>query len=1240
MRTIWQNLLILLLANFACGGDEVDQQPGEEVPISGGGAGGRQISSRAISAAPSDLVIGDKTPTSIDFSWTDNAVNELIYEIERCTGADCEEFLPVTRSPLAADAVSHSELELDPDTIYKFRIRTTNKNGSSDWLLSDNVASLLLPISGLTSEAAASTISLSWTTTVSPYTQVEIERCEGTDCTDFRAIFNSPFSSTDMTSYTEAGLNPSSSYRFRVRCATASTSTAWLESDNIATTGSSVPEAPTGFTVSSLTDTSIGLAWTDNADNELIYEVQRSSGSACASFATASGSPLSADIVAYTGSDLIASTDYTYRIRATGATGASPWLTGAEFRSAPSAPTAMITGTVTGTSIQISWTDNSADETGFEVERCSGASCTNFAAVADSPLDDNITTHTEILLSGDTAYRFRVRAIRGAIKSQWLTSGNITTLVAAASCSAPNTVVIDQGYKTNVTAVGRGLHSDTKVIPGTRQPATAYYDGSATGGAAALKIAWWDGSQFQVENVAGDLRVAAGSATWVRLAFLTNGKPMVFWTTGSTGVKGAMRSAALGTAGTWTAAVLDTVTGAATRALEVSVSPLNQVGLIYLTNTSTAGRARFIYCDASCASIASFTAMSAEADTIEAANVIAAYMETGIAWCKQDASTYYPAVTYPAGTAVRYSSCQGSLTTCRTAAGWSGRYTSVVTSAGVVAKLYLDDSVIGDTPKILARNAGNTLLQAFQMNQACNAAPAYSFTAGNTMGAATNGTAWADLLKSSNGYFHVVTNLAATTVHYFNSVTTNFATTTWNAAGVVDTVGLPAAGAGSSGADVNNTDNQLYVSYGNVAAPFNINLGIVSDITTASNSAAANFFSLVPDLTGNIQLPIATGHNRNVAVAATSAGKPGTVYVDYSIGAAAGARLKYAFRDSLLSSGAWEAYHIPNTGSPSFPSLAFDENDLPWISYYDASNFRYYLLTNSQSDGSGNWSFYQFPINAKTASAVLPATDDTAMAMFYSAGVAKPLMLVINSTAAGGTGVRAALFDKSINAFVSYTTLDALGGSFGTKLSADYDTDGNVVVAYYDITATRVEFNYTTTGTSWVGTPPQISTAATGREGLEIRLNPSNAQPGVSYYDRANNTVYYNYCTTDLSSCSSSGNWTSSTVTNAAGVSGIAAANEQLLSTSLTYDAGGTPYVLYLAGIAAATQRLGLADNSGGSFATTTIASNPAAAVSGASATNYAITGFNATSVRTSQGEFVTTYIGPNNWLYATTCGD
>ena len=956
------------------------------------------------------------------------------------------------------------------------------------------------------------------------------------------------------------------------------------------------------------------------------------------------GSPLAASSVSYTGTDLVPSTFYTYRIRTTGTTGSSAWLVGDEIKSAPPAPTTLVVGTTSSSAIAVSWTDNSADETGFEVQKCSGSGCDKFVAVGLSPLAANALSHNESGLNGATTYRLRVRAVRTGVTSSWLTSGNITTAAAPASCSAPTTVVVDRGQKGTVTSVGRGLHSDTKMIPGTRQPVTAYYDGSATGGTAQVKLSWWSGSTFRVESVAGDSRVAVGSATSVRLAFLSNGRPMVFWTTASTTVKAAMRSAPLTSAGTWSAAVIDTVSGGLNRSLEVSVSPLDHVGLIYLTNSAVGGRARFIYCSAGCSSLAGFTAMTAGTDTIEASNIIANYAATGIGWCKHDASTYYPAVVYPgnAGAATRYSSClSGSLSSCRTVTGWSGQATTVVATAGVGARLLIDSNVIGDPPKIISKNAANTALQAFQMNQACNAAPGYTFAAGNSFGGATTANSWLSLLKSSDGIFHVLANFGTTLVHHHNSSSTNFLTATWNAAGVVDTVTLPAVGLGVGGADFNSFDNQIYVSYGAAAAPFNINLGVVADTTVASSSASAVYYRHLPDMSGGIQLPLATGQTRNVSNAATSDGRPAVVYVDNSVGSATGAQLKYSIRDGLTSSKSWVSNLIPNTTAPLFPALAFDHNNKPWISYYDSGLFRYFLVTNSATDGSGDWSIYQFPINAKTASGTSPATDDTSVAMLYSGATAKPVMVVINSTAAGGAGVRAALFDPSIASFTSLATLDSLGASFATRLSTDFNKSGSLVVAYHDLTTTRVKFNYTTNGITWLATPPQVSSVGTGREGLQIRLNPSSGRPAVSYFDRANNSVFYATCNTAIDSCASGANWAApASVASAAGVSGIVVGNEQLLNTSLSFSSTGTPFIVYPTGIAASEQTLGVADNSGGSFVATTLSSAATSTVAGAGTANYAMTGFSADSVRTALGTLSTNYVGPNNWLYATSCGD
>lgn len=258
--------------------------------------------------------------------------------------------------------------------------------------------------------------------------------------------------------------------------------------------------------------------------------------------------------------------------------------------------------------------------------------------------------------------------------------------------------------------------------------------------------------------------------------------------------------------------------------------------------------------------------------------------------------------------------------------------------------------------------------------------------------------------------------------------------------------------------------------------------------------------------------------------------------------------------------------------------------------------------------------------------------------MYYSAGVAKPVMLVLNSSAAGGSGVRAAQFNPATGAFVSLEVIDALAASFGTRLAADFDRNGHVVAAVYDLTTTRVRYSHSEDGRTWLPSSPQITTAPLGREGLDIRLDRTAGRPAVTYYDRANNALHMSSCTSDFVDCSSAGNWTTTSVATGLGLSGIAVANEKLLNTSLTFSAEGTPYVSYMTGIAASTQSLAVADKESGSFATTSLSDAPASAVNGAAAVNHAMTGFHLASVRTRSGALVTTYVGPNNWLYATSC--
>lgn len=76
---------------------------------------------------------------------------------------------------------------------------------------------------------------------------------------------------------------------------------------------------------------------------------------------------------------------------------------------APAAPSNLTATAVSRHQIDLRWQDNSSSETGFSIERKTGATGT-FSQIATAPA--NATTYQSTFLSVNTTYYFRVQAVR------------------------------------------------------------------------------------------------------------------------------------------------------------------------------------------------------------------------------------------------------------------------------------------------------------------------------------------------------------------------------------------------------------------------------------------------------------------------------------------------------------------------------------------------------------------------------------------------------------------------------------------------------------------------------------------------------------------------------------------------------------------------------------------------------------------------------------------------------------
>ena len=124
---------------------------------------------------------------------------------------------------------------------------------------------------------------------------------------------------------------------------------------------------------------------------------------------------------------------YTATLTVTDSTGASGTATGTIVAKPlpPLAPSSLA-ASMSGTLVILTWRDNSSNESGFSIERCEGAGCTNFASVG-SQWPDFPSYSDYTALSGRT-YRYRVRAYNGGGHSPY---SNIASILAGRAPPPP-----------------------------------------------------------------------------------------------------------------------------------------------------------------------------------------------------------------------------------------------------------------------------------------------------------------------------------------------------------------------------------------------------------------------------------------------------------------------------------------------------------------------------------------------------------------------------------------------------------------------------------------------------------------------------------------------------------------------------------------------------------------------------------------------------------------------------------
>ena len=322
---------------------------------------------------PTTLTLAAPLPNQVTLSWANGSAGATAFTVQRSPTGAAGNWASL---PAGGSLTGYTDNGVADGIRYYYRISATGPSGGSPFSPAFSVVTPLVKATGLVATAASdSQINVAWVNNSAAATSATVQRSDD-GVTGWVDLAPAAAAGSPIGSFPSTGLAESTPYYYRVVMTNTAPAASAPSDPTSATTLLAAPTALFNNTAPTLTQ--VDLGWTNNSAHQTGFDIYRADGTPTTF--VFKGHSVTTNFIDNTVTE---GGQYYYQVRATNDTNTSAGSAPFAVATPLAAPT-LFAGFALNAQVTLSWTDNSANETGFTIERSPNGS-TGWVAVGEAP---------------------------------------------------------------------------------------------------------------------------------------------------------------------------------------------------------------------------------------------------------------------------------------------------------------------------------------------------------------------------------------------------------------------------------------------------------------------------------------------------------------------------------------------------------------------------------------------------------------------------------------------------------------------------------------------------------------------------------------------------------------------------------------------------------------------------------------------------------------------------------------